>query len=153
MRRDPLRDVHPDRRNLLFKDAAASHRPDAGAFEDTLRHNAKITTDTNQHFFEQTYIIDWPKMRSLLAGKIAAQIDDRIPNQLTRPVIRNVSPAIDLMQLNAALRKEFIRGNDIRPPRVPSELNTGGYSSSSNVSAIRFSLRAVITCAESQAPP
>ncbi len=58
-------------------------------------------------------------MRSLLARKIAAQIDDRIPNQLTGPVIRNVAPAIDLMQLNAALRKEFIRGNDIRPHRVP----------------------------------
>src|SRR5271168_459073 len=69
MRGDPLRDMNPNRSNLLLAATAASHGPDAGQFADSLRHHAKDAAGPDQHLFEQTNVVDRAQMWAFFAGE------------------------------------------------------------------------------------
>ena len=99
----------------------ACNRPHAGQLADALRHHAELAAGANQHLFEQANEVDRPKMRTLLAGKIAAQIDDGVADQLAGAVIGHVAAAIDLVQLHAAAGEQFVAGNDVRAMRVAAQ--------------------------------
>ncbi len=108
-----LRDVDADGGDLFLADAAARHRPDAGEFADALRHHAEVAAGADQHLFQQANIIDRAEVWAFFSGKIAAQIDDGIADQLTGTVVGYVAAAIDLVQLDSALREQFVAGQNV----------------------------------------
>ena len=105
--------MHADGGDLFLRDAAPRQRPDAGAFADALRHHAEVAAGADQHLFEQADEVDRAEMRAFLAGEVAAQIDDGIADELAGAVIGDVAAAVDLVELDAALRQEFVAGEDV----------------------------------------
>lgn len=90
-------------------------RPYACQSYNPLRRNPKISASTNQNFFQPPNIIDHTKSLSArILGWKAAQIKNRICNQLPWTVKRNITTAITLEDLNSALGQEFRRGHHVR---------------------------------------
>jgi hypothetical protein len=53
-------------------------------------------------------------MWALFPGKIAAQIDNGISDELTRAMVGHVAATIDLVQFNSALCQQIIADEHIR---------------------------------------
>ena len=64
-------------------------------------------------------------MRTSLAGKIAAQVEDGVADELAGAVIRDVAAAVDLVDLDALLREEFVAGKDVGAGAVAAEREDG----------------------------
>ena len=84
---------------------APAEGPDAGDLWNALGHDAEVGAGADEHFFEHADEVDRAEVfvaGALLAGPVAAQIDDGIADELAGAVIRHVTAAIDLMQRDAA---------------------------------------------------
>jgi hypothetical protein len=59
--------------------------------------------------------------RTLLAGKVAAQIEDRVADKLAGPVIRDVAAAVDLMDRDALAGERLVVGQNVGAAGVAAE--------------------------------
>ena len=91
MRRDALRDLDADGRNLLVFD------PDTRITRQTAGRDAEVAQDVNQRAFEVAQI----------AANIglAAKVQDRIAHQLAGSVIGDVTTAVHLQARNFPFRQ------------------------------------------------
>src|ERR1700678_3662459 len=102
---DALRDMYANRGKLPLANLwqsttgalAGPECPDTSALRDALRHHAELCTGADQNLFQKPDKIDRSKIRAALARKVASQIDDRIANQLTWPVIGHVAASVHNM--------------------------------------------------------
>src|ERR1700678_3914694 len=109
MRRNALRYMHANRRKLLLANLwpstigvlTAAKRPDSRALRNALGHHAKVRAGADQRLFKKPDEVHRPEIWTSLTGKIASQIEDRIADQLARPVIRHVAASIHSVQLDA----------------------------------------------------
>jgi hypothetical protein len=101
VRRNSLRNVHANGRDLLFSYTAASQRPDASESADALCGNTKVLTCKDEDIFHEANKVDRSKVRSSFAGQVTSQIENRIANQLTWTVVGHVAAAIDFVNLDA----------------------------------------------------
>jgi len=105
MRSDELRDVNADGSDLLFEDGAAGIGPDAGALADALRGHGKIFACKDERFFNEANEIDRTEVWAALAGKISAEIEDGITDELAGAVVRDVTTALGLVNFDALARE------------------------------------------------
>ena len=89
------RHAHADRRDLLVAD------PHAGVPGRARRIDAEVGQRGNQHRFEPADVRD----DIALTGAPLGERDDRIADELTRPVIRDVAPAIRVDELGTDRRR------------------------------------------------
>jgi hypothetical protein len=94
MRSHPPADVHANRRQLFF--GVLAPHPNSCFSGDALRGNSKFRRGANHCFFEHAHIPNY-------VAPDRAQIQNRIPHNLSRPMIRNVATAIRGMKLHALL--------------------------------------------------
>ena len=113
VRGDALRDVDADGGDLLLRDAAAGDGPDAGELADALREHAEVAAGADEDLFEQADEVDRAEVRALLAGEVAAQIEDGVADELAGAVVGDVAAAVDLVELDAALAEELVGGEDV----------------------------------------
>ncbi len=126
VRRDALRDMDADGGDFFLLNAASGNRPDAGSPGDALCHHAEVAAGTDEDFFEQTNIIHWTKMGTFFAGQIAAQIDDRVADELARAMVGDIAASIDLVQFDAALLQKLVRGEDVGTAGIAAESEDWG---------------------------
>jgi len=108
-----LRDVNADGGKLLLGNLASWERPDASAFGDPLAWDTEVFAGKNENFFDQPNKIDRTKVWAAFAGKVAAEIEDGVSDELARPVIGNVTATVDLVDLNAAACEQFVARKDV----------------------------------------
>ena len=60
-------------------------------------------------------------MRAALAGKVPAQVDDRVADELPWSVISHVAATVDLVQFDAAAGQPFIAGEYVGARGVAAE--------------------------------
>ena len=125
MRADVLGDVDANGRNLLFCNAASGKSPDSRALADALRRNAEIFAGEDQSFFDETDEIDGAKVRTALAGKIAAEIEDGIADELAGAVIGDVSAALGLVNFNVFVGELRIGSEDVGAGGIASKREDG----------------------------
>ena len=92
---------------------------------DALRHHAEVAAGADEDLFEQADVVDRAEVRAFFAGEVAAQIDDRIADELAGAVVGDVAAAIDLVELDAALREEFIAGENVGAVGVAAKREDG----------------------------
>lgn len=100
---DAAGDVNADRRDFLLLDGSAGEGPDAGASGDALSRDAEVGTGQDQGFFEATDVVDGSKAR----GE-AAEVEDRVADELTRAMVSDVASAIDFVDFHAATDEELV---------------------------------------------
>ena len=64
-------------------------------------------------------------MRAILAGEVAAQIDDGVADELSGAVIGDVAATVDLVQLDVARGELLVGGDDVFAMRVAAEGEDG----------------------------
>ena len=89
---------------------AAGERPYTGLAGDALGQHAVLGAGADEGFFQPADIFDGAKVGTFFAGKFSAQIEDRIADDLSGPVIGDVAAAIDFVDLDAAAGKVFVTG-------------------------------------------
>ncbi len=122
---DGLRDVDTDGGDLLFADASAGQRPDAGQFGDALRGDAEVFAGEDKSFFDETDEVDRAKMGTAFAGEIAAEIEDGVADELAGAVVGDVAATIDLVDLDAAACEQFVTGEDVGAGGIAAEGENG----------------------------
>src|SRR5260370_34354932 len=121
VRGDALRDMNSNGGDLFFADAASGHGPEAGELTDALGRHAEVPAGSDQSFFEQANVVHGAEVWAFFSGKIATQIEDGIPDELTWAVVGNVSTAIDLVQFHPALCEQFVAGQHVGAMRIATE--------------------------------
>src|SRR5262249_1805668 len=114
MRRHPTADVYSDRRQL-FRRIPFAH-PDPGLPFRAPRTELKICRSPNHCLFELT---DIPNHISL----DRAEVQNRVANNLSRPVIGNVAAARGLKVFDAFLAQHLLACQQIRALPVAAERN------------------------------
>src|SRR5271170_47431 len=103
MRCNAARNMNSDGSNLLLRNRPSRHRPNASTLRNTLSDHAITRAGADEHLFQLANIIHSSKTRLE-----AAQIDNRVTNQLAGPVISDVSAAIDLVDFDSAASEKFV---------------------------------------------
>src|SRR5260370_13496896 len=116
-----LRDMNSNGGDLFFADTASGHGPDTGELTDALGHHAEVAAGSDQSFFEEANVVHGAEVWAFFSGKIATQIEDGIPDELTWAVVGNVSTAIDLVQFHPALCEQFVADQDVGAMRIATE--------------------------------
>ena len=83
---------------------------------DALRADAEIAAGADQNFFQAAH-----KLYGADFGLEAAQIEDRIGDELAGTMEGDVAAAIDFVQLDTALRQELRRGQHVVQTGIASE--------------------------------
>lgn len=96
--RDPPRDSHPDSCQFVVAD------PHAGEPRQPVRRNPESRDGLDQHRFQVANV-------AMDVASIGPKIEDRVPDQLTRPVIGDVASSARFNYLNA-LSFERVRRRD-----------------------------------------
>lgn len=110
--RDEVRDVDADGREFGLGDSRFG--PHSGQARHTLGRDGEVSAGSNQGFFKAADEIDRSQSLPFAVGHgIPAQIEDGIADDLTGPVEGDVSTAIAFEDLDAALGKEFRRGDHV----------------------------------------
>jgi hypothetical protein len=122
---DALGDVDADGRDLLLADTASGDGPDAGELADALGHDAEVAAGADQSLFEETDVVDGAKVWAFFAGKIAAEIEDGVADELAGAVIGDVAAAIDLVHLHSTLGEEIVASEDVGAVGVAAEGEDG----------------------------
>ena len=102
---------------------AVAKSPDAGEPGNALGHYAEVGAGADQRILHEADKIDGAEMRAVLAGPLAAQIDDGVADELTRAVIGHVAAAIDLMHFNSAARQPLVANQNVGVRRVAPQRN------------------------------
>ena len=110
---DPIARVHANGRNLLLS------RPNAGVLRNTLGRDSELAERPNEQFLDLAEI----PVKVLL---VSLEIDDRIANELARPVKGDVSATLDIEQLHATLRELLRRCQHVSILRRASERDHSG---------------------------
>ena len=101
----PARDPDTDRGQLL------TAYPDTGEAVYTTRLDSVVAGRANQHFFEITDV-------SMDVLPIGSQTDDRIANDLSGSVIRDIAAAASLVHLDAARAQQIGRRQNVRTAAI-----------------------------------
>ena len=83
--------------------------PHSRKFADAARGYAELPAEADQRFFHETDEVDRAQMRSTLSGKVAAEIEDWVADELSGAVIGDVSAAVDFVDFNTLLREQLVR--------------------------------------------
>src|SRR5438034_10309176 len=110
---DPIARVHANGRNLLLS------RPNAGVLRNTLGRDSELAERPNEQFLDLAEI----PVKILL---VAFEIDDRIADELARPVKGDVSATLDIEQLHATLRELLRRCQHVSILRRASQRDHSG---------------------------
>jgi hypothetical protein len=78
-----------------------------------LGHYPEVAAGSDQRLFEKANIVHRAEIWAFFSGKVAAEVEDGITDELTWAVVRNVSTAIDLEQFNSAPCKQLVAGKDV----------------------------------------
>ena len=113
MGRDALRDMDADRCDLLLRKAASALGPDAGSLGDALGEHPEVFAGENERFFDQPDEVHRTEMRTAFVGQIAAKVDNRVPDKLAWAVVRDVSAAVDLVNLDSSPGEEVACSEDV----------------------------------------
>ena len=125
VRGDELRDVNADGGDFLFGDVAAGERPDAGALADALRGDSEIFAGEDQRFFDEADEVDWAEVRAFFPGKVSAEIEDGITDELAGAVIGDVSATFGLVDFDVLGGELGICGEDVGARGVATEREDG----------------------------
>ena len=98
--------------------------PNAGEAGDASGRHAKLTAKPDQRFFHQAHEVDRAQARALRVAQ-AAQVEDRVADELPRPVIGHVPAAVDLVEGNAARGQQLIGRENVGAPRVAAQREHG----------------------------
>src|SRR5579883_1567476 len=119
VRGDAARDVHADGGDFLLGDGAAGDGPDAGASGDALRGDGEVSQGADEGFFEEADVVDGADA-AVVQGE-TAQVEDGVADELAGSVVGDVAAAVDLMDFDAAIGKEFVAGEDVGAGGVASQ--------------------------------
>src|SRR5207244_4180002 len=73
-----------------------------------------LRAGTDDDFFHLAHELDWIKrLVSAVAAGESVEIEDRVGDELSRPVIRNITATVDLEQLNLAALQLFLRQQNV----------------------------------------
>ena len=125
VRGDALGDVDADGGDLLLANAAARQCPDAGEFADALGRDAEVAAGADEGLFHQADEVDGTEVRATFAGKVAAQVEDGVADELAGAVVGDVAAAVDLVELDAAAGEQFVGGEDVGAGGVAAEGENG----------------------------
>ena len=125
MRGDELRNVDADGSDFLFGDVPAGERPDAGAFADALRGDSEIFAGEDEGFFDEADEVDGAEVWAFFAGKVSAEIEDGIADELAGAVVRDVSAALGLVDFDVLLREFGISCEDVGARGVAAKREDG----------------------------
>jgi prepilin-type processing-associated H-X9-DG protein len=120
-----LRDVNANGGNFLFADGAAGQSPDAGEFADALGRNAEVLTGVDEGFFDEADEVDRAKVGTTFAGEITAQVEDGVADELAGTVVRDVTAAVDLVDLDAFAGEELVGSEDVGTGGVAAKGQNG----------------------------
>ena len=81
--------------------------PHAGQAGDTSRAHAEHGAEPDKGLFHATHEVDWPHP-SAIGIVQAAQVEDGIADQLARPMIGDVTAAVDLVQGDTTRGQQFV---------------------------------------------
>lgn len=130
---DSAGDVNADGSDFAFAGGAGLVRilvvlvkaaPDAGESGDAAGTDAIDTAEADESFFHHADEIDRTEAAS--AGVLErAQVEDGIADELTRAVVGDVAPAIDVVECDAAAFEEFVGGEDVGAAGIATEREYG----------------------------
>ncbi len=106
---DECRVLHPRASARQVAAAKATQTPVSPA--DAPSRHAKLAAKPDERLFHQAHKIDRAKARAPPGDPSvaqAAQIEDRVADELPRPVIGHVAAAIDLVESDAARGQQLI---------------------------------------------
>ena len=123
--------MHADRRQLLLRDSAIRTRhgisaapgPYSGALRNTLGHHAKVRAGADQCLLHHAHEIHRTQKRPALAGPLAAQIEDGVADQLSRPVIGHIAAAVHLMLFHVTRSQPLVTRQYVGARCVPTHRN------------------------------
>src|SRR5581483_2758577 len=95
--------------------------PDAGESGDAGAGDAEVSAGADEHFFEAADVFDDADF-----GSEGAEIEDGVADELSGAVEGDVAAAITFDQLDALLREEVGRGDDVFLFRIAAEGDDGG---------------------------
>jgi hypothetical protein len=125
VRSDGLGDVDSDCGDLLFADTAAGERPDPRQLADPLGGDAKVFAGEDEGFFHEADEVDGAEVRAVLAGEVAAEVEDGVADELAGAVVGDVAAAVDLVDFNALVGEGGIGGEDVGAGAVAAESEDG----------------------------
>jgi hypothetical protein len=102
-----------DSGNFLLTNAAARKSPDTCEFADALGWDTEVFTGQNERLFHQADEIDGPQVRTTFAGEVAAQVEDRVADELAGAMIGDIAAAVDLVDFGATAGEQFVAGEDV----------------------------------------
>src|SRR6185436_12046613 len=103
--RDPSADSYANRRDFFF--ASLRSNPDARAPRQAAALDATLAERDDQGLLDVTDV-------AMDVATVGPQIEDRVADELTRPVVRDVAAAAGLGNRVAFGRQELRRRNDVR---------------------------------------
>ena len=121
---DSAGDVDADGADFSFASRAGllvvKAAPDAGESGDATGADAVDSAEADEGLFHHSDEVDWTEAAA--AGVLkAAEIEDRVADQLSGAVVGDVAPAIDFVQGDPAAGQQFIRGKDVGSAGVAAE--------------------------------
>lgn len=105
MTRDPAGNAHANRRQLLRADPCACQSVDSSS------HDAAVARDADQHLFEVAHI-------PVHVATIRFEIQNRIPDDLSRTVVRDITAAPRLVDFDTSRGKGLRRDENVRTPPI-----------------------------------
>ena len=104
----PARDANADGGELLIAD------PHAGQAVNPVRIDAVVGRRANQHVFEIAHV-------AVHVAAIGFEIEDRVADDLTGAMIRDVTAAAGLVHVDAPSGEQIGRGENMRSAAIASD--------------------------------
>jgi hypothetical protein len=105
-----------DRFTALVQSAAARRAqsaPDAGEFADAAGGQAEFAAEADEGFFHEPDEVDRPEAAADGRVAQAAEIEDRVADQLAGAVVGHVAAAVDLVEGDAAAFEQLVRCQNV----------------------------------------
>ena len=105
-----------DRFTALVQSAAtgrAQSAPDAGELADAAGGKAELAAEADEGFFHEADEVDRPEAAAGGGVAQAAEIEDRVADQLAGAVVGHVAAAVDLVEGNAAALEQLVRRQNV----------------------------------------
>lgn len=125
VRSDAGSDVNADGGNLFLCRGTAGVGPDAGSLADALGGDAEVFAGENECLFDEANEVDGAEVWAAFAGKIAAEVEDRVTDELTGAVVGDVATTVDFVNLDASASEELVGGEDVGTGGVAAEGENG----------------------------
>ena len=111
--------------SFFSADGAAGVGPDAGAFTDALGGDAEVFAGEDESFFHEAHEVDGAEVGAAFAGKVAAEVENGIADELAGAVVGDVAAAVDLVDFDAFGCESLVGEEDVGAGRVAAEGEDG----------------------------